>query len=200
MNQILIIEDDQVTRENMVLLLGFHGYRTLSAEKGCKGIELLKQEEIALILLDLNLPDCDGRDVITEIRKFNNDVRIIVVTGRRELTEMPIVLQMGADDFIAKPWTMDTLYSKVEVVLRHKRMNFPFFRSGNFNMDFNARTVQVNNEMVFFTKIEYEILEILAMQAGSVIEYKELFDYFAKENYSEDKYNLKSIINKIKKN
>ncbi|MBM2816667.1 MAG: response regulator with CheY-like receiver domain and winged-helix DNA-binding domain [Ignavibacteria bacterium] len=197
MEKILIIEDEPDTRDNLVIQNEIFGYKAIAAEKGLEGFELFKKEEPDLIILDMKLPDIDGRDIIRLIRELS-DVPIIVITGREALTEHSIVLDLGADYFLPKPWFLETLRSVINNLLQKRNSTGKVLRAGNLCIDYDAHNVKVKDEEIKLTVQQYKILEILAVNRGKLMMYDEILDFLCEKGYSCDKDNLKVAVHYIR--
>ncbi|MBM2814231.1 MAG: operon transcriptional regulatory protein KdpE [Ignavibacteria bacterium] len=177
MAKILIIDDEEVIREGLLTLIELIGYQCIEAENGRNGLAKYKSEEPDLILLDLKLPDISGRDILTEIRKTDSITPIIVISGLDINVEMSEVMDMGADDFLSKPWTDVNLHSKIKYFLNHRRNEKNAFRIGNFSIDYDSRKIKINNNEIHFSTLQFNILELLTKNAGKAIKHEKIIDY-----------------------
>jgi len=170
MPTILIIEDEiELTRVLRSYLEQAH-YQVETAAQGDSGLSLWSQKKPDLVILDLNLPGMDGLDVAREIRK-KADTPIIMVTARVEETDRLIGLELGADDYITKPYSPREVVARVRAVLRRVGKtpdNQNLLRFGLLEVDLNGHEVSMNNQRIDLTPTEFTLLETLASQPGRV--------------------------------
>ncbi|HNX28925.1 MAG TPA: response regulator [Syntrophomonadaceae bacterium] len=172
---ILIVEDDKPIRNFICASLSAHGYRHLEAATGSEALLLITSHSPDVIILDLGLPDLDGLDIISAIRKWSQ-LPIIVVSARGQEREKVEALDRGADDYLTKPFGMAELLARVRVALRHferitlQDSNSPHqFHIGDLEIDFLKRTVTLDHEDVHLTPIEYRIMALMSKHAGKVL-------------------------------
>jgi two-component system, OmpR family, KDP operon response regulator KdpE len=145
----------------------------VAAGNGQQAIELVEQESPDLVLLDVGLPDMDGFKVLQEIRFFS-DVPVVMLTARDDTLDKVRGLELGADDYVTKPFNHLELLARIRAVLRRLDMpapksRAPSFQSGEMEMDFNAQEVRVNGETVELTPTEYKLLYHLVRNAGHTL-------------------------------
>jgi two-component system, OmpR family, KDP operon response regulator KdpE len=145
----------------------------VAAGNGEQAIELVEQESPDLVLLDVGLPDMDGFKVLQEIRFFS-DVPVVMLTARDDTLDKVRGLELGADDYVTKPFNHLELLARIRAVLRRLDMpapksRAPSFQSGEMEMDFNAQEVRVNGETVELTPTEYKLLYHLVRNAGHTL-------------------------------
>ncbi len=168
MPTVLIIEDEPELVKVLRDYLKKAGFDVLTAYRGDSGFELWKRERPDLVLLDLNLPGMDGLDVAREIRR-RADTPIIMVTARVEETEQLIGLELGADDYITKPYSPRVVVAKARAVLRRaqQRAERPSqLRVANLLIDLDAHQVSRSGESIALTPTEFDLLATLAAQPG----------------------------------
>ncbi len=176
---VLIIEDDPPIENFLVTAMNTQGYKTITAATGESGISLAASWNPDVILLDLGLPDIDGINVINRIRTIC-DSPIIVVSARHLDHDKVDALDSGADDYIAKPFSVPELLARIRVALRHKEKEeqedceMDVYHNRDLIIDFIRRVVTIRNEMVHLTPIEYDILSQLAIHAGRVLTHKQI--------------------------
>lgn len=179
--RILIVEDEK----NIVDILRFNlqreGYETLEAYDGEKGLQLALEEEPSLILLDVMLPKLDGFEVCRAIRAQGHTTPILMLTAREEETDKVLGLELGADDYITKPFSMRELLARVKANIRRTAMEPPVSLSekghlicGPLEIDEAARVVYKNGMMLELTAREYDLLSFLAKEAGTVFSREDL--------------------------
>lgn len=160
MAKILIVEDELNLNQILQDYLHHFGYQTVSAVTGAEALSFWKEEKPDLILLDLNLPDMDGLEIMREIRRIDT-VPIVIVTARDAEIERLIGLELGSDDYISKPFSPREVVARIKAVLR--RVGQPvapatILRLGNLQMDLRGHTASLNGVELELTPAEYEIL------------------------------------------
>ena len=187
--RILVIDDEPPIRKLLRMGLGTQGYDTLEAPNGKTGLELLG-EEPDLVILDLGLPDMDGLDVLRAMRARNEGVPIVVLSSRGDEAGKVAALDLGADDYVTKPFGMDELLARLRAALRHQLQTQgerPVFRVGDLTVDLVRRIVRLHDQDVKLSPKEYDLLRILVQHAGKVLTHRfllgELWDQFTDAQY-----------------
>ena len=173
---ILIVEDDLQISQFLQSSLKASGYQTLSASTIAVGKQLLSEHKPALLLLDLNLPDGDGRDFIAYVRK-NSDIPILVISARQSEQEKVDCFNLGADDYLAKPFGVNELLARIKVSLKHTAMmtlRDDIFKLDDLTIDSANSIVQLNNQVLHLTPIEFKLLFCLAKKPGKVLSHRQL--------------------------
>ncbi|WP_427170164.1 response regulator transcription factor [Fusobacterium nucleatum] len=167
MNKILIIEDDKNVQRLLTLELRHKEYSVDSAYDGEKGIELFLKNSYDVILLDLMLPKKSGKEVCQELRKLAN-TPIIVITAKDSILDKVELLDLGANDYICKPFAMEELLARIRVVTRNKENSFNkhFYIENEIKMDILAKKIFFNEEEINLTKTEFLILEYFLKNKG----------------------------------
>jgi two-component system KDP operon response regulator KdpE len=168
---VLIIEDDPAIRRFLRVSLTESGYRVIEAGSGREAIERLRLDRPDIIVLDLGLPDIDGLDVIREIRQ-TSPVPIVVLSSRADERGKVAALDLGADDYVTKPFGIDELTARLRTALRHRlhQQGEPAnFVTGDLVVDRVRRLVQLKGMEVKLSPREYDILQLLVQQAGKVL-------------------------------
>ncbi len=171
----LIIEDDQRIRETLARRLAERGYDVVSAGTGLDGLEAVIGQAPDVVVLDLGLPDVDGREVLKMIRSVST-VPVIVATARDDEAEIVKVLDAGADDYVVKPFSADQLEARIRAVLRRGGGDDPTtsIEVGALVIDPQAREARLGDRDLELTKKEFDLLLYLADRAGTVIGKREL--------------------------
>jgi two-component system, OmpR family, KDP operon response regulator KdpE len=172
MNKILIIEDDRAITNLLKIALTQEGYDVLSAPSAREGIDCIVKNVIDLLILDLGLPDLDGKNVIETVRSFSSDLPILVVSARSDEEEKVRCLDSGANDYIQKPFSTKELLARVRASLRSLRSEEKkpaVFVDGNLRIDFAAHSVFVSDAEIRLTNYEYKILSLLAQNVGKTL-------------------------------
>ena len=167
MNKILIIEDDKNIQRLLALELRHKNYSVDSAYDGEQGIEIFSKNSYDVILLDLMLPKKSGKEVCQELRKLG-DTPIIVITAKDSVLDKVELLDLGANDYICKPFAMEELLARIRVSTRNKENsnNKHFYLENEIKMDISAKKVFLNEEEIALTKTEFLILEYFMKNKG----------------------------------
>ena len=174
---ILIIEDEAPIRKFLKASLAQEPYRVEFAQTAAEGLKQLTLQPPDILILDLGLPDGDGLDIIQRLREWSQ-LPIIVLSARGREEDKVTALELGADDYLTKPFGLAELLARLKVALRHAQRHPQSgqmeFIIGDLTVDVAARKVSVNNSDVALTPIEYKILAILVRHAGKVVTYNQL--------------------------
>lgn len=179
MNNILIIEDDERVSDVIKAYLEREGYKVFLADKGLEGIEIARKNHVKLIILDLMLPDISGEEVCKIIRE-ESEVHIFMLTAKGSLTEKIDGLNIGADEYLVKPFSPRELTARVNSLFRRLgKVNETIemvFDDGNLSINYEKRIVTVHGKTISFTPNEFNILHTLAMNKGKVLSREQLID------------------------
>jgi DNA-binding response OmpR family regulator len=174
---ILFVEDEEGISEPFSKALERQGFEPVVARTAADALELAEQVEPDLVLLDLTLPDGDGRDVCRELRR-NSDVPIVMLTARGSETDRVVGLEMGADDYVVKPFSGAEVISRIRAVLRRSRPDAKSpaeaIELGDLRIDPASRTTLLSGEEVALTRKEFDLLAELATHAGHVVTREDL--------------------------
>ena len=167
MSKILIIEDDKNIQRLLTLELRHKNYVVDSAYDGEQGIEMFSKNTYNLVLLDLMLPKKSGKEVCQELRKLA-DTPIIIITAKDSVLDKVELLDLGANDYICKPFAMEELLARIRVATRNKENsnNKHFYIENEIKMDLSAKKVLLNEEEISLTKTEFLILEYFMKNKG----------------------------------
>jgi len=173
--KILIIDDEAKIVEICRDYLKAAGFSVITSLEGQGGMEIARREKPDLILLDLMLPGIDGLDICRELRKESN-TPIIMLTARVEETDKLIGLELGADDYITKPFSPREMVARVRTVLRRAQgdVSMDVIRAGNLTLDRNRFMVTIDENEISLTPTEFEILATLASQPGRIFSRSQL--------------------------
>jgi two-component system response regulator RegX3 len=175
---ILVVEDEEAIRSGLIDVFVFHGYEVDSADNGPEGLEKALTGKFDLILLDIMLPGMDGYEICNAIRAKDRDQPIIMLTAKTSDEEIIQGLKLGADDYVAKPFSIQQLVLRIEAVLRRSRIGIEQARtislSNNVQIDTENLTGQNGAETLIFTKREIEILSYLAAHSTRPVPREEL--------------------------
>ena len=176
--RILVIEDEPQMQKFLGASLTSEGYRPLEATTGKEGLELARTHNPDLVLLDLGLPDTDGMEVTRELRTFSTKP-IIVISARGQETDKVRALDVGADDYLTKPFGVSELMARIRVALRHssrskEEATEPVLRVGELEIDLDRRRVLAAGKEVHLTPNEYKLFAYLMKHAGKVLTHRQL--------------------------
>ena len=179
--RILVVDDEDHIVELIRYNLINSDYEVLVANDGIKAIEIAKEENPKLILLDLMIPGADGYDVCKALRQNEStkDISIIMLTAKSEELDKILGLELGADDYITKPFSIRELLARIKAVLRRSSAptnNEEFFKAKGLNINFSRREILVGTEKVELTLKEFELLEILVKNKGKILTRETLLD------------------------
>lgn len=171
--KILVVDDEEHIRELIKFNLNNNGYKVICADNGIDALKYAKSEHPNLILLDLMLPGMDGYDVCKEIRKDNiiSSTPIIMITAKGEEFDKVLGLELGADDYITKPFSVRELIARTKAILRRTAFQAvdKSFSFHNINVDFEKHEITKDNKKIDLTLKEFELLEILIKNKGRVM-------------------------------
>ena len=176
-DKILIVEDDETIAAFLIAVLEANGFDTIRASLGREAVTLISSHCPDLVLLDLSLPDMDGMEILAGLRKWST-LPVIVVSARGRERDKVIALDMGADDYLTKPFGPGELLARIRAALRHVRTaaggevgRTGVYRCGDLEVDCVRRRVRINGEDIHLTQSEYRILSLLTRHAGKVLTY-----------------------------
>ena len=180
MYNILICDDEKDIVSALKIYLTAEGYNTFCAYNGNEALKLIEENEIHLVLMDIMMPEMDGISAMIKIREFSN-VPVILLTAKSEDTDKILGLNVGADDYITKPFNPVELIARVRSQLRRfvqlggKKSENTNLVIGNIELDDKSKTVKVDGDVVQLTPTEFEILKLLMSNAGIVLSPKEIY-------------------------
>lgn len=198
--RILIVDDEPQIRRLLKVSLTAHGYEVDESPTGQEGINRAAVFKPDLILLDLGLPDIDGKEVVGAIREWSK-VPIIILTARDQEKEKIEALDVGADDYVTKPFSMGELLARLRVALRHavKGEDDPIITCGDLVVDLVGRHVMRGTTEIKLTPTEYEILKVLALNIGKVLTHKYLLKTVWGNSYNEDTHYIRVYIGQLRR-
>ena len=200
MTNVLIIDDENQIRKFLDIALRAQGYKTLLAENGQKGLELLALQGADLVILDLGLPDLDGYEVLSELRTWSH-VPVIVLSVRANEEEKVKPLDAGANDYVTKPFSVQELVARIRVLLRqhqHSTVDTVIFDDGVLKIDFSKRQVFLNQQLLSLTRKEYQLLNLLAKNKGQLITQPQILKELWGPTHQEDTHYLRILVAKLR--
>jgi len=187
--KVLVVDDEPPIRKLLRMGLTTQSYHVLEAPNGKTALELMGDKP-DIVILDLGLPDMDGHELLRLIRSKSESVPIVVLSSRGDEAGKVQALDLGADDYVTKPFGMDELLARMRAALRHQLQvhgERPVFRTGELSVDLVRRIVKVGDKDVKLSPKEYDLLRILVQHAGKVLTHKfllgELWDDLTDAQY-----------------
>ncbi|MCL3883625.1 response regulator transcription factor CtrA [Marivita sp. GX14005] len=173
--RVLMVEDDPTTSKSIELMLSNANVNVYSTDLGEEGIDLAKLYDYDLILLDLNLPDMNGFEVLRQLRLARIETPILILSGNDASEDKIKGFGFGADDYLTKPFHRDELVARIHAIIRRsKGHSQSVIRTGKVEVNVDAKTVKVNGNAVHLTGKEYQMLELLSLRKGTTLT-KEMF-------------------------
>jgi len=173
--RVLLIEDDGATAQSIELMLKSDGFNVYTTDLGEEGGDLGKVYDYDIILLDLNLPDMTGFDVLKSLRVSKVNTPILILTGQGDIETKVRGLGFGADDYMTKPFHKDELVARIHAIVRRsKGHSQSVITTGKLVVNLDAKTVEVAGQRVHLTGKEYQMLELLSLRKGTTLT-KEMF-------------------------
>ncbi len=173
--RVLLIEDDSATAQSIELMLNTEGFNVYTTDLGEEGADLGKHFDYDIILLDINLPDISGYDVLKQLRVNRVRTPILILSGLNGIDDKVKGLGVGADDYLCKPFHKDELVARIHAIVRRSKGHAEsVIQTGQMKVNLDAKTVEVNEQRVHLTGKEYQMLELLSLRKGTTLT-KEMF-------------------------
>jgi two-component system cell cycle response regulator CtrA len=173
--RVLLIEDDSATAQSIELMLKFESLNVATTDLGEEGVDLSKLYDYDIILLDLNLPDMSGFEVLRSLRLSKVKTPILILTGLAGIADKVRGLDFGADDYMTKPFHKDELVARIHAIVRRSKGHAQsVIQTGDLVVNLDSKTVEVNGARVHLTGKEYQMLELLSLRKGTTLT-KEMF-------------------------
>jgi two-component system KDP operon response regulator KdpE len=172
--RVLVIDDEPPIRKLLRMGLGTQGYRVIEAADGQSALDHMR-EKPDLVILDLGLPDMQGLELLRTMRTRDERVPIVVLSSRADEVAKVQALDLGADDYVTKPFGMDELLARIRAALRHQLQvqgERPIFRLGDLSVDLVRRIVKTGDKEIKLSPKEYELLRLLVQHAGKVLTHR----------------------------
>ena len=168
--RVLLVEDDSATAQSIELMLKSESFNVYTTDLGAEGIDLGKIYDYDIILLDLNLPDMSGFEVLRSLRVSKVKAPTLILSGLAGLEDKVKALGFGADDYMTKPFHKDELVARIQAIVRRSKGHAEsVIESGGLAVNLNTRMVEVNGMRVHLTGTEYQILELLSLRKGTTL-------------------------------
>ncbi|WP_374329755.1 response regulator [Aestuariivirga sp.] len=198
--RILVVDDEPQIIRFLKPALGAAGYDVVTAANAAEAIRLSATQSPDAVLLDLGLPDKDGKDVIREVRAFSQ-VPIIVLSARDRETEKISALDLGADDYVNKPFGIGELLARIRAVTRSRNQGKPvetMFRAGGLTIDTERHHVELAGQPVRLTPKEFDLLLLLVRNAGRVLTHKQILNTVWGPAHAEDVQYLRVLVGQLR--
>ena len=202
--RVLVIDDEPEIRRAIQAGLAAAALAVEWAPTGAQGLELVAQWHPDVVILDLFLPDMDGLEVLRHLRQWST-VPIIVLSVRASDQDKITALELGADDYLTKPFSMGELLARIRVAFRHAAQatgssgTTSLFRTGGLTLDFERRQVTVEGAVVHLTHTQYEVLKYLALHAGKVVTHRTLLRAVWGPQYEQNAHYLRIFIGQLRR-
>ena len=197
---ILVVDDEPQIRRVLRATLSSRGYVILDAKTGEEGIELVRKDKPDLILLDVHMPGMGGLEACREIRRASN-APIIMLTVRNAERDKVAALDVGADDYVVKPFGIEELLARVRAALRRHGADETLapFEAKDLSIDFESRTVRARGKEVHLAPKEYEVLKLLIANQGKPLTHRRILQVVWGPDYGDETENLRVVINQLRK-
>lgn len=198
--RILVIDDELEIRRLLKIGLSAHGYDFAEAATAQEGIYQAAALRPDVIILDMGLPDQEGLEVLRQVREWSQ-VPVIILSVRGQDQEKVQALDVGADDYLTKPFSVSELMARIRVALRHQAnlKDEPIVHIGDLMLDFSRRLVKVAGNDIHLTPIEYDLLKILVANAGRVVTHRQLIKAIWGTEAQEQSQYLRIYISQLRK-
>lgn len=204
--RILIAEDDRAVRESLVRALQLEGYTVVATSNGAEALEAIRQAEPDVLLLDVSMPVADGLTVCRVLRSEGNRLPVLMLTARTETSDRVAGLDAGADDYLAKPYDLDELLARVRSLLRRSSYQHDEQTPaageivlGDLRLDSSGRRVFRGEREVQLSKTEFDLLELLVMNRGIVLDHTTIYERIWHYDFGPDSKNLAVYIGYLRR-
>ena len=197
---VLVVDDEAQIRRFLRTGFELNGFSVVEAGTGAEAIRAASLQPVDLVIIDLGLPDMDGSEVVERIRSWSN-VPIIVLSVRSNEADKVKLLELGADDYVVKPFGMAELLARVRVALRRQMRaatGEPTVKVGPLTIDLSARAVLLNGSRLTLTPKEYRLLQVLAQHAGNVVTHQHLLREVWGSVHEQDTHYLRIFVRKLR--
>ena len=173
--RVLLVEDDPTTSKSIEMMLTHANLNVYATDMGEEGLDLAKFYDYDLILLDLNLPDMPGHEVLRRLRRARVETPVLILSGEDDTESKLRVFGFGADDYLTKPFHREELVARIHAIVRRsKGHSQSIIHTGKIAVNLDAKTVEVDDCAVHLTGKEYQMLELLSLRKGTTLT-KEMF-------------------------
>ena len=196
MNHVLVVEDDKEIREGVEIYLKSQGYEVFQAADGAEGLDVIEREDIHLAIVDIMMPVMDGISMVVKLRE-KYDFTVIFLSAKSEEVDKIMGLNMGADDYVTKPFTPMELLARVKSQLRRyttlgnmDQKNGNVIQVGSLRLDTDKKELTVDEEAIKLTPIEYKIVELFMNNLGRVFSIDEIYE----KVWNEPSFNADNVV------
>ncbi|MBX0314076.1 response regulator transcription factor [Planococcus glaciei] len=197
---VLICDDSEAVHESLHAYLEAEGMKSVSVYNGNLALQLLNEQHFDLVVLDIMMPGLFGTEVCKEIRK-TNDIPILMLSARSEEVDRIIGLEIGADDYITKPFSPREVVVRIKTILKRvqpKKDSVPYLKAGNLSIDITGYEVQVNGQVIDMTAKEVDLLAYMVNHKGKVVSREELLYKVWGYDYTGDTRTVDTMIKRIR--
>lgn len=198
--RVLLVEDDKTLRGQLVELLLRHGYTVDSAADGLEGLYYGTKYSYDVAVIDLGLPKMTGIEVIEKIRAEGKELPILILTARGDWQDKVEGLQVGADDYLVKPFHVQELLARLKALVRRAQGQFkPLLHYGCIKLNTRAKWVKVGADKIDLTAYEYNLLEFLMLHPGEVVSKTELTEHLYDQDFDRDSNVIEVFVGRLRK-
>jgi two-component system KDP operon response regulator KdpE len=198
--RVLVVDDDAQIRRAVRTSLGVQGYDVIAAPDGETALEMVATSEVDLVVLDLGLPDIDGVEVIRRLRSWSQ-VPVIILSVRDSQEDKVVALDLGADDYVTKPFGIEELLARMRAVERRARSDDELtrvLRFGSLEIDLGLDLVTLNGEQLRLTPLEYKLLSTMATNPGKLLTHRVLLQRVWGPGYGSESHYLRVFIRQLR--
>ncbi|GAB2599255.1 response regulator transcription factor [Pseudactinotalea suaedae] len=198
MTRVLTVDDDPAILRTLGINLRARGYEVLVASDGRSALQAVREDTPDVVLLDLGLPDVDGVTVLRTVRE-NSDVPVLVVSARAGSEDKVEALDLGANDYVTKPFDLEELFARLRAATRHLGAAGPVIEVDGLRLDVGDRTASREGQAIHLTPIEWAIVEVLTSRPGRLVRQRELLQSVWGPQYSHETNYLRVHMTAIRK-
>lgn len=200
MTRLLLVEDEDKLREQLVEILSRHGYKVEACSDGMEGLYVAQKYQYDIAVIDLGLPRVPGMEIIEKIREDGKDYPVIILTARSDWKDKVDGLAAGADDYLVKPFHVQELIARLEALTRRASGKFkPAMEFGPVRMDTRGKRVEVDGDKIDLTAYEYNLLEYLMLRPGEVVSKTELTEHLYDQDFDRDSNVIEVFVGRLRK-
>ena len=198
--RVLLVEDEKTLRNQLVELLLRHGYAVDSAADGLEGLFYGTKYSYDVAVIDIGLPKMSGTEVIQKIREEGKELPILILTARGDWQDKVEGLQVGADDYLVKPFHVQELLARLKALVRRAEGQFkPLLKFGAIELDMRGKWVKISDKKIDLTAYEYNLLEFLMLHPGEVVSKTELTEHLYDQDFDRDSNVIEVFVGRLRK-
>ncbi len=200
MKRLLLVEDEQKLREQLLEILTRHGYEVETCADGFEGLYLVEKYAYDIAIIDLGLPRISGIEIVGKIREQGQDYPVLILTARSDWKDKVDGLDAGADDYLVKPFHVQELLARLDALTRRATGQLrPAIELGPVRMDTRGKRVEVEGELIDLTAYEFNLLAYLMQRAGQVVSKTELTDHLYDQDYDRDSNVIEVFVGRLRR-